>query len=102
MTNAIVGYDVRDLIDGWMEAEQSGEQFPVDFDIAWRIAGYSTKANAKSKGLNKLEKGIDFSSKGMKSSQGGRSSELFGMTCDAFKHFCLMARTDEGRNIRQS
>jgi hypothetical protein len=93
--------DVQSLVDQWLKDEQNGVQFPVDFDIAWQIAGYSTKANAKAKGLNKLEKGIDFSSLGMKSSQGGRSVELIGMTCDAFKHFCLMAKTQQGSETRQ-
>jgi hypothetical protein len=98
---SIVKQDIANLIDGWLEQESKGVQFPVPFDLAWQIAGYSTKANAKAKGLNKLEKGIDFSSQGMKSNTGGRSSELIGMTCDAFKHFCLMAHTQEGRQIRQ-
>jgi hypothetical protein len=93
--------DEQKLIEQWVKKEMNGEQFPVDFDLAWQIAGYSTKANAKAKGLNKLEKDTDFSSLGMKSSNGGRSSEVIGMTCDAFKHFCLMAKTSQGREIRQ-
>jgi phage anti-repressor protein len=93
--------DLQSLVEKWIEDEKNGVQYPVDFEIAWQIAGYSTKANAKAKGLLKMEKDIDFSYKGMKSSDGGRFIEVIGMTCDAFKHFCLMARTKEGRMIRQ-
>lgn len=35
------------LVESWLEAEKKGEQFPVPFDMAWKLAGYSTKANAK-------------------------------------------------------
>lgn len=93
--------DEQNQVQKWLEAEKNGNPFPVDFELAWQMAGYSTKANAKAKGLAKLEKDIDFSSKGMKSSQGGRSIELIGLSCDGFKHFCLMARTERGRQIRQ-
>lgn len=93
--------DEQNQVQKWLEAEKNGDPFPVDFELAWQMAGYSTKANAKAKGLAKLEKNIDFSSKGMKSSQGGRSIELIGLSCDGFKHFCLMARTERGRQIRQ-
>lgn len=92
------------LIDRWIEAEQNGEQFPVPFDLAWQIAGYSTKANAKRKLSSKkshLKKGEDYSSDLMKNKKEGRSSELIHLTCDAFKHFCLIAETDRGRDIRQ-
>lgn len=100
MTTAIVSYDVRDLIDRWMEAEKNGESFPVDFDMAWEIAGYSRKSVAKRR-LIELEKDTDYCTEKCKTLRGGRSSDSFYMTCDAFKHFCLMAKTDEGRQIRQ-
>lgn len=93
--------NIQSLIDQWMLAEQQGEQFPVDFDVAWQIAGYSTKSTAKNKGLKKLERDIDFSTIGLKSSTGGRSSEVIKMTCDGLKHFCLMAKTEQGKNIRK-
>jgi len=97
---AIVSHKVSDLIDQWLEQERNGEQFPVDFDIAWQIAGYSRKSVAKRR-LVELEKGVDFSTEKCKTLQGGRSSESYYMTCDALKHFCLMAKTEGGRQIRQ-
>jgi len=96
----IVSYDVRSLIDRWMEDERNGVQFPVDFDIAWQLAGYSTKQKAQNK-LKYLKEGEDFLTDRLKTSTGGRPGKLIEMTCDALKHFCLLAETDEGRNIRQ-
>jgi|GEM_PF-3631424 len=104
MAEDIVRQGAQTLIDGWLKAEQEGEAFPVDFDLAWTIAGYSTKGNAKKKLLSassKLTKGKDFAFiQSDKWSQGGRSSDLIEMSCDGFKQFCLMANTDEGTAIR--
>jgi len=99
MSNQIVQRDTQNLMDGWIEAEEQGEVFPVPFDTAWAIAGYSTKANAK-RGIKDLIEGVDFSSIVMKNGQRGRSSDFIAMSCDAFKHFCLMAKTKEGREVR--
>lgn len=101
MNNLINSADnIQVLIDKWLEQEQRGTRFPVDFDTAWHIAGYSNKANAKRK-LEKLVEGSDFSSVMRKNGQRGRSSHSINLTCDAFKHFCLLAETEEGRQIRQ-
>lgn len=93
------------IIDRWLKAEQDGERFPVDFDIAWQIAGYSRKDHAKRKLTGKtsyLIEGEDFAFlRSGESSQGGRFSDLITMSCDTFKKFCLMARTEQGDNIRQ-
>lgn len=32
------------LIDRWMQQEMQGIQFPADFDLVWRMTGYSTKS----------------------------------------------------------
>jgi len=104
MSLAIAGAErpenVQALIDEWLKQEQSGVKFPVDFETAWYIAGYARKDHAKRR-LTKLLKGQDFSSRKGKTLQGGRSSEIINLTCDAFKHFCLLAETEEGRQIRQ-
>lgn len=103
--------ELNALIEGWLKREQDGEQFPVNFDAAWQLAGYSTKGNAKRKLIGKksmLIDGQDYktdsSSKFIRSDKSelsGRSSDLILLTCDAFKQFCLMAETEQGRNIRQ-
>jgi phage anti-repressor protein len=99
----ILSYDAKTLIDQWMEAERNGEQFPVDFDIAWKIAGYSRKDSAKRK-LIKLTEGIDFHRdvEMVKRPQGGGAkSEVFHLTCDSMKHLCMMSETEEGHQVRQ-
>ena len=104
MDNKIVKQDVQTLVDGWLRAEENGETFPVDFDVAWAIAGYSTKGNAKRKltgSSSKLTENQDFAFiNSDKWSQGGRSSDYIKMSCDGFKQFCLMANTDEGTATR--
>jgi len=101
MANEIVRQDVQGLVDGWMEAERNGVAFPVPFDAAWVMAGYSNKANAKQSGLKGLKVEKHFSSQIMKNGQRGRSSELIFLSVDAFKHVCLMACTSEGEVIRE-
>jgi hypothetical protein len=91
--------DYSKLVDRWLKTEKEGELYPVEFDLAWKIAGYSNKANAKRK-LNRLKDGRDFSSKMRKNGQRGRSEEYFTMTCDALKHFLLLAETEQGELIR--
>ena len=100
MTSNIVTIrdNVLSLLDKWLEAEQNGIQFPVPFDDAWKMAGYSTKASAK-RSLTDLVENEDFSTSLLKSN-GGRASRAFNFTCDAFKSFCLMAKTEEGKQTR--
>jgi hypothetical protein len=101
MTNSIVQQSVSSLLDAWLLAEKSGNKFPVPFDIAWPMAGYSNKANAKRSLVASLKKGHHYSSELMKKPARGRSSELIQFSLDGFKHFCLMAETQEGDSIRQ-
>lgn len=99
------------LVNSWLKAEEGGEQFPVNFDDAWKIAGYSNKGNAKRKLTMRnsflkesrdyqIQKGEVFIQSD-KSALCGRSSDLILLTTDAFKHFCLMAETEQGELIRQ-
>jgi phage anti-repressor protein len=82
---------------------QSEEEFPVDFDDAWRWIGYSTKGNAKVALENaQLVEGIDFQvfMENHKNSKGGRPVEKIKLTIDAFKMFCMAAGTSKGRQVR--
>jgi phage anti-repressor protein len=104
MTNNIVQQDIASLLDGWIEAERNGVQFPVPFDLAWGIAGYSRKDHAKRRLLNKksrLVENRDYLPTSGEWLIDGRSSDSIQLTCDAFKQFCLLAETEEGDNIRQ-
>jgi phage anti-repressor protein len=101
--SSIVTQDLNQLIDSWLESENNGVKFPVPFDIAWQIAGYSRKDSAKRK-LLKLSEGNDFHrdvEMVPRSQGGGAKVEVFSLSCDAMKHICLMAETTEGRLIRQ-
>lgn len=100
MTNLQYFPNLQTLVEQWMQEEMQGIQFPVDFDVAWKIAGYSTKQKAKNK-LKYLTEGEDFLTNRAKTSTGGRPSQLIQLTCDALKHFCLLAETEQGRQIRQ-
>jgi phage anti-repressor protein len=105
MINTIVpNSDIKSLLDGWIEAERNGVQFPVPFDLAWGIAGYSRKDHAKRRLIAKTSRLIensDYLLTSGESRQEGRSSDEIRLTCDAFKQFCLMADTEEGRSNRQ-
>lgn len=107
----IVNQNLAELIDQWLEQESKGVKFPVPFDVAWQIAGYSEKGKGKRRLTSKssgfiegedyfVDKGVPIAQTG-KSGLSGRSSDCIVMSCDAFKHFCLLAQTEEGRLIRQ-
>jgi phage anti-repressor protein len=104
MSESIVQQDIATLLDGWINAERDGVQFPVPFDLAWNIAGYSMKHHGKRKLLapkSRLVEGVDYLTRLGESSPEGRSSDLIKLTCDAFKAFCLLAETQKGDEIRQ-
>jgi len=85
-----------------MASEKAGDKFPVPFDTAWGVAGYARKDNAKRVLIRSLAKGEQYISSDLrKTLQGGRPSELIDLSIDGFKHFCLMAETVEGKQIRQ-
>ena len=100
MAEAIVRFDVSSLINGWVEAEQNGEQFPVPFEMAWQMTGYSTKGNAKRKLEGFLDKGSEYLSEMIKTSKDGRPVESIHLTCDAFKQLCMVSKTETGKATR--
>lgn len=80
---------------------ESNEEFPVDFEDAWKWIGYSSKQAAKKKLSNNFEEGVDYLSKWIKTPSGGRSSESIKLTIDCFKSLAMMAGTEQGRNVRK-
>lgn len=81
-------------------AAQSGEAYPVDFDQAWQWIGYARKDYAVDALRRSFVEGRDFSGERRKST-GGRPSEEIRLTKDCFKQFCMLARTEKGRQVRQ-
>jgi phage anti-repressor protein/phage antirepressor YoqD-like protein len=113
MSNSIVTQeDFQEIVDQWLKAESEGESFPADFDLAWKMAGYYDKSTGKRKLTSQssglivdedyvIKKGKAILGQSTESGLCGRSSDLIYLTCDAFKHFCLLAKTQQGRSIRQ-
>jgi len=101
MADNIIRQDVQTLIDGWLKAEQEGEAFPVDFDLAWTIAGYSTKGNAKRSMTTFLAENEDYLFINLMKSTGGRSSEVLTLTCDGFKELCMLSKSEAGKATRK-
>lgn len=99
MTNSsIVTQDISFLLDQWIEAEQNGVEFPVPFEMAYPMAGYSRKDNAK-RSLPKTALGILYLSSRIENK--GRPLEQLNLSLEGLKHLCLMADTPEGYQIRQ-
>jgi phage anti-repressor protein len=87
-----------------LECLNSQEEFPIEFDEAWRWIGYSQAQKAKKKLFNNFEQGIDYqivSPKRVKSPQGGRPSDRILLTVDCFKSLAMMAGTGKGREVRK-
>lgn len=103
MANGIVQQDIAGLLDGWIEAERSGVEFPVPFDAAWRIAGYSTKASAKRyvKDVDPDHVSTQTLNKESSNVSGVTRFEHITLSVDGFSDFCLLSKTNEGRLIRK-
>ncbi len=89
------------LVEAWIKAEQEGEQFPVPFDSAWAIAGYSRRDNAKRSIKNFLEENENYISLKLRKNSLGRTFEDIRLTCDAFKELCMLSRSDTGKTTRK-
>lgn len=79
----------------------SDSEYPVDFDYAWKVCGYSRKSDALKTLKSVFLVDADFCGLSRKNAQRGRPSVCYALTVDCFKHFGMMAQTKEGRNIRQ-
>ena len=57
--------NVFECVERWLnEVEEKEEEFPVEFDVLWRLAGYSTKGSAKtSLEKSQLVSDIDYKTK---------------------------------------
>lgn len=80
---------------------QSKEEFPVDFDDAWRWIGWNKKQDGKDVLLNNFDETVDFLRKGVKSSSGGRPGEWIVLTVECFKSLAMMAGTARGKQVRR-
>jgi hypothetical protein len=92
--------DLQSLVDQWLKDEQNGVQFPVDFEIAWQIAGYSRKDSAF-RYLPKSSLHKFYHVYVENSNKVGRPKQTIKLSTDGLKHLCLMADTIEGEIVRQ-
>jgi phage anti-repressor protein len=85
-----------------MEISNSGSDFPVDFDRAWKWIGYSRKADALIKLKNNFDEGLDyFCGNPSKNALAGRPSRKVFLSVDCFKSFAMMAGTEQGKLVRR-
>jgi phage antirepressor YoqD-like protein/phage anti-repressor protein len=88
----------RQLVD-------SQDQFPVDFELAWQWIGYAKKQNGKDKLTRNFEEGLDYTLLQMReTNQDGTFShyyEKINLTIDCFKSLGMMARTEQGKEVRK-
>ena len=104
--NAIVptGLDkeyIRHIVD---QEEQNPGAFTVDFDLVWQAAGYANKGGAKKSLLKSgMVEGQDFCSfiQNDKREIGATQVEKISFTLDAAKHFLMLAKTEQGKLVRQ-
>lgn len=105
MTSIVTQQSIESLVDKWLKDEENGIEFPVDFDIAWQLAGYSRKDVAKRKLLESGyfdETQFHISAEMVNRSQGGgRKVEIIKLTCDAFKEFCMLSKSETGKITRK-
>jgi phage anti-repressor protein len=88
------------LIEGYLESDQ---EYPVNFEDAWQWVGYARKDNAKKMLVNNFEENLDFSSfrQTAERETGATIKEEIWLTTDCFKEFCMLARTEKGKEARK-
>jgi len=108
----------QEFVASVLIAEEKGEQFPIDFDEAWRKAGYRRKDNAKRILIKQLIEGEDYTLTIASDSSIERNrpttvlpgspeyaamfrKEIIKLSPDGFDHFCMAANTDAGREARK-
>jgi hypothetical protein len=94
----VPSFDIKSLLDSWIEAERNGVQFPVPFDMAYPMAGYTRKDNAK-RALPKSSQGELYLTSRIETK--GRPVEQISLSIAGLEHMCLMADTPEGYEIRE-
>lgn len=91
--------------------EAESTDFTVDFDELWQWCGYTRKDNAKKVLEKNFNKGLDYEERFLHfeewASAGGSSNQPPNRTIklyttpDCAKEFGMLARTEQGRTVRQ-
>ena len=95
------------------ELLESSDAFPVPLDRAWVWLGYATKQKALITLESYFEENVDYvfkisdpnsqdeNNQMVKKPSGGRSSHLYFLTVNCLKEFGMIARTEQGKQIRK-
>ena len=88
----------------------SNDRFPVDFDDAWKWLGYSKKANALRNLMTvSFDEGTDFTvahlgancTLDVSAFESAKMADKYYLTVDCFKGLGMMAKTEQGKQIRR-
>lgn len=86
------------------ELYYSTEKYPVDFEIAWKVLGYSRKDSAKRKLTSYFTQDTDYRlhSNVDSAPDGGLTHrEDIYLTVECFKEMGMLAKSEEGKQIRK-
>ncbi len=84
---------------------ESEDEYPIDFDILWQMAGYSTKQKAKNMLIENFREKSDYSLLNQKVKQitvlgsGGHNIDKIFTTLHCAELFSVQARTQEGKKM---
>lgn len=103
MTENIIRQDVTELLDGWIEAERNGIQFPVPLHDNWSIAGHKKVQDVFNLLETRQEEGFDYLRSAVNRIDGkaGRKRQARFLTVAALERLCLASYTPEGDAIRE-
>lgn len=89
----------RELVAVFLRAfEDGGDEYPIDFDEAWKYAGYGLKANALRKLKSHFRENEDYKIIPSAASGIGRPSHKYMLTNAAFEHFTMCS--PKGKVVR--
>ena len=95
------------------ELLNSPDEFPVAFERAWIWLGYATKQKALGTLESYFEENVDYvfrksnhnsqdkNNQTVEKATAGRSSHLYFLTVNCLKEFGMIARTEQGKQIRK-
>lgn len=89
----------------------------IDFDMAWKLCGYTRKDTAKKTLVKRLKENLDYKIFKISPDSTGESIPLFGgmapnkmgglakesimLTMEAFRFFCMSSNTEQGRKTQE-
>lgn len=92
---------LKETVQEYINQEQKGIRFPISLNDTYQAIGYTRKDNAVRAILNAgMIEGQDLL-RVEEMLESGKTSIDYMMTIDCFKHFCMVAKTEIGYQVRQ-